>query len=208
MNQAVAKSRSPIARILVFLSLVIAMVLASGSIVPPAKSVISIAPGCTAEKPTSIGGTIYGYGGDYNNWSVSVVIGMDLHNSSNQKVWPNGSLNKEAKYSAEDRVNKTLAQPGAPSGYDRTFGEQGSTRRLCVSSKIVTAFFEVYPKTGADTDKTYFGEAADQWHIVRPGATNTFTLRIPTGHDHGGTQAGLRRSRVMSVSFDSSWAHS
>jgi hypothetical protein len=183
----VPRSKKLNKRTLVLLSFATTLVLASGLVVLPAKSAVAIAPGCTASQPTAIGGTIYGYGGSYNNWSVNVVIGMDFHNSSNQKVWPNGSINNKPDYSSVDTVNPTLEQPGAPSGFDRTFGQQGSTQKLCVSSKIVTAFFEIYPKnTHGITDKTYFGQAADQWLAVRPGATNTFTLRIPTGHDHGG----------------------
>jgi hypothetical protein len=186
MNGAVARIKKPIARTLVLLSFATTMVLASSLIVLPARSAVAIAPGCTASRPTAIGGTIYGYGGRYNNWSVSVLVGMDLWNSSRQKVDIDGKPTTKP-YSYDDRVNPTLGQPGAPSGHDRTFGERLSTRRVCVSSKIMTAFFEVYPKdTHGETDKTYFGEAADQWHAVRPGATNSFTLRIPTGHDHGG----------------------
>jgi hypothetical protein len=193
MDGAVSKSRKRMAGTLVLLFFAITIVLiTNGLIILPANSATeAIAPGCTASRPTAIGGTIYGYGGSYNNWSVNAVVGMDFTNSSNQKVNIDG-VRTTAPYSYVDTVNPTLGQPGAPSGYDRTFGQKGSTRRLCVSSKIVTAFFEVYPKnTSGTTDKTYFGEAADQWDAVTPGATNTFTLRIPTGHDHGGNTGDI-----------------
>lgn len=169
------------------LAVTVALVLSALASVPAGAAAAAVAPGCTTSRPTSIGGSIYGYGGSYNNWSVNALVGMDLTNSSNQKVDIDGRVITTATYSYVDGVNPTLAQPGAPSGYDRTFGENGSTKALCVSSKVVNAFFEVYPKDpGGKTNKTYYGEAADQWDPVTPGATNSFVLRLPTGHDYGG----------------------
>jgi len=182
----VPNSRSAITRAFTVASLAVTSVLIANGWLAAAAGA-TVAPGCTASRPTAIGGAIYGYGGSYNSWSVDALVGMDFANSSGQKVDIDGNVITAAGYSYVDNVNPTLGQPGAPSGYDRTFGTNGSAGNLCVSSSIVTAFFEVYPKdTTGRTDKTYYGEAADQWDAVTPGGTNAFTLRIPTGHDYGG----------------------
>ncbi|HEX8003321.1 MAG TPA: hypothetical protein VF519_11570 [Mycobacteriales bacterium] len=162
------------------------------SVAWPATPAMAVAPGCTTTHPTAIGGDIYGYGGSYNNWSVQVQVGMDLVNSAGQKVDIDGNLT--SGYSYSDWVNPGLGQPGASSGYERTWGESGTNDYLCVASNVVQAFFEVYPKNGSAssqyTDRTYYGMANDYFDPITPGATNTYNLRIPTGHVYGQTYWG------------------
>lgn len=145
---------------------------------------MAVAPGCTSSKPTAITGTVRGYWGDYNNWSVNVLVGIDLLDASNNKVEVNG-INDG--YSYVDKVNPDLAPPGSSSVLDQTVGKNGSTAVLCVPSKVKTAWFELYPKDehGA-TDKTYFGGANDQKMTVKANTTNRYTLRLPTAFTSGG----------------------
>lgn len=165
----------------------------------PAPAAHAYAPGCNATYPTAIGGPIYGYGGTYNNWSVRVQVGIDLANSAGQKVDVDGTVITDPTrgYSAIDWVNPTLTQPGAASGYERQWGKDASNDYLCVSSKVVTAFFEIYPKSTNPangqyvTDKTYYGMSIEQHNPVTAGATNTYTLRIPTADAYGGNTGDL-----------------
>lgn len=148
----------------------------------------AVAPGCSTSRPTAITGTIKGYSGIYNNWSVNVMVGIDLLNSSNQKVDLNGNVTSSG-YSYTDHVNPSLAPPGSASVLDQTFGAKLSDGNgvLCVSSKVKTAWFELYPKDQAGiTDKTYFGGANDQNMVVKPGVTNTYALRLPSSDANGG----------------------
>lgn len=159
------------------------------------------APGCYAGRPTALTGAIYGYGGSYNNWSVQVLIGIDLSNAQGKKVRPDGTLMVDSNgnnlpiYSHIDYVNPDLGQPGAPSGFDRTWGENGTTSPLCVSSVVTEVFLEVAPKDNSSgswvTDKTYYGYAVDQHQPVVAEATNTFNLRIPTGDPYGGNTGDI-----------------
>jgi len=155
-----------------------------------------VAPGCTASQPTAIGGPIYGYGGDYDGWTVHVQVGIDLTNAAGIKINPDGSpvQNPTQGYSYNDYVNPDLAQPGQATGGDRTWGHRYNTDYLCVSADAVEAFMEVYPKDPGDTqptDKTYFGEAADQHRALTIGATNTFLLRIPTQAAYNGNTGAI-----------------
>lgn len=166
--------------------------LVAATIALPTTPALAIAAGCTASHPTAIGGDIYGYGGTWNNYSVQVQVGMDLFAGS-QKVDIDGNATG-ALYSYSDWVNNGLGQPGAASGYERTWGEQDSDLYLCIAGNITQASFEVYPKVGATgsqvTDKTYYGEVNDYFNTVTSGATNTYDLRIPTGHVIGETYWG------------------
>lgn len=182
----------------------------------PSQRAVAAAPGCSSSRPTAITGSVVAYGGSYNNWSVNVLVGMDLHNAKGQKVNPAGGV-IAGGYSATDAVNPTLAPPGAASGHDRTFGANASTGVLCVSSSVTRAYFEVYPKTtGGITQKTYYGGANDQNMVVKPGATNRYSLRIPTSRTYSGNtgningyvnyrgkgiSAGNLRFRVFPTSF-------
>lgn len=154
-----------------------------------AGTAFAVAPGCTSTRPTAIGGALYGYPDDY---SLDALVGMDLANSSNQKVDIDGNVITVASYSYVDRVNPTLPASGQPSGGDRTWGQNGTTGYLCVSAAVVTGFFEVYPKDpDGTTDKVRYGEAADQWDPISPGAVNTYDLRLPLRHDLGGNTGDI-----------------
>ncbi len=150
------------------------------------------ASGCPGSRPTAITGTVVGYGGTYNNWTVDVLVGIDLLNGSNQKVNPDGSILNSGAYSATDAVNPNLVPPGASSGPDRTFGANNSSGVLCVSSSVKTAWFELYPKDQHGvTDKRFFGGANDQRMPITANSTNTFGLRLPTANSSGGNTGDI-----------------
>lgn len=172
------------------ITIVLSVILAAGCFaVFPAAKTDAAAPGCSASRPTAITGSVYGFAGDYNNWSVNVLIGMDLLNSSGQKVSPSGAKTGSG-YSYVDTVNPHLAPPGSSSGFKEVGTTGGGV--LCVASNVKTAWFELYPKNqSGQTDKTYFGGANYQRAAVQPGATNTFHLRLPTSHAHGGNTGDI-----------------
>lgn len=151
-----------------------------------------VAPGCTASEPTSIGGDFYGYGGQFNNWTVNAMVGIDLVDASGTRVNPDGSVYQGSSYPALDFVNPTLAEPGTPTGGERTWGRNGGDGPLCVSTKIATAWLEVYPKSSdGSTDKTYFGGSQHHAWAITPGQANSYTLRLPTNNAHGGNTGGV-----------------
>jgi hypothetical protein len=163
----------------------------------PAASAASIAPGCTAARPIKIGGTIRGFGGQFNNWSVNAQVSVDLKASgSSQKVDVDG-LPTSAGYSYYEYINPTLQPPGAASGYQTTYGDHGTyatktttsgtaTGPLCVSTKVKSAWFEVYSKDPTrNTEFTYYGGAAEQSIPVKVGMA-PFGLRLPTADEYGG----------------------
>jgi hypothetical protein len=158
----------------------------------PAAAAGTVAPGCTSDRPTSIGGAIYGYGGQFNNWTINAMVGIDLTDANGVKVNPDGSRYTGKSYPALDYVNPNLAQPGEASGGERTWGRSGGDGPLCLSSNVKTVWLETYPKsTDGTTDKTYFG--GDQFHgwSVTPGAANSYSLRLPTNDAHGGNTGGV-----------------
>ena len=172
----------------------------------PAQPAVAMSPYCTdPNRPTAIGGPIYGFGGNYNNWSIQAQVGMDLSGDDLKKRTVSGGYltttndatgSNLATYSHSDYVNRGLGQPGAASGYERTWGLEGSTGYLCVHSSITKAFFEIYPKindANGDqiTDKRYYGQSVEQHYTITPGATNTITLRLPTGDPYGGNTGDL-----------------
>ncbi|HEX5798194.1 MAG TPA: hypothetical protein VFX79_02460 [Candidatus Saccharimonadales bacterium] len=142
--------------------------------------VTAIASGCSSSRPTAIRGSIKAYGGDYNNWSTKAFIGIDLLNSNKKKVGPAGNRKTTSGYSHTITVNPSLSQPGSATVLDQTYG-------LCVSSKVKTAWIEVYPKdeNGA-TNYTYLGGAADHNRKVKAGVINNFPMRLPTSFTYNG----------------------
>lgn len=148
----------------------------------------AIAPGCSSARPTAITGSVFAYGGTYNNWTVDVLVGIDLTNASGTKVDVNGHAHSSG-FSYVDTVNKTLAQPGVSSGPDRTIGANAADGNgvLCVASSIKYVFFELFPKENTGiTSKAYFGGSNDAHMTVNAGKTNTYALRLPTIHSYGG----------------------
>lgn len=171
------------------LILFIAIFLLSISVFLPAeKPVKAIAAGCISGRPTAITGTVKGYLGDYDNYSVNVQVGFDLLDAYNHKIDIYGNR-IGAGYSYSDHVNPDLVPPGSATVLDQTFGrkvEKGNGP-LCVSSKVKSVWFELYPKDdNGVTDKTHYGGANDQKMPVKSSVTNSFTLRLPTSGDYGG----------------------
>jgi hypothetical protein len=176
----------------------------------------AVAAGCTADRPTSIGGTIAAWGGKYDNWTVNAGVGIDLVDANGKSVNPDGTVNTRGTYGAVDWVNPTLAVPGQATGGERTWGLSGSTGALCVASNVQRVYLEVYPKRpGGITDKTYMGGSQHHAWMLTVGAINTYALRLPvntsTGGyngyitDHGhklnlGKQAGQQRLTVRTWS--------
>jgi hypothetical protein len=149
---------------------------------------IAAGVGCGGSRPTSITGTITGYGGSFDNWTVNVLVGMDLHDGNGKKVKPDGSA-AGSGYSYTDAVSPNLTPPGQASGGDRSIGVTNGTAPLCVASNVRTVWFETYPKDQSRsgiTDRRYYGQSNDQRMPVSVGGTNRYSLRIPTNHANGG----------------------
>lgn len=180
-------------RLTMFAGIILSVVVLASLIYKTNNTVDAKAAGCSTARPTAISGTIRGFSGEYHNWSVNVLIGIDLLNSSNQKVDVNGNVTT-AGYSYTDKVNPNLTPPGSASVLDQTFGANSADGNgvLCVSSKVKTAWFELYPKkVSGSTDKTYYGGANDQRMAVKANSLNTYNLRLPTSRSHGGNTGNI-----------------
>jgi hypothetical protein len=153
-----------------------------------------IAPGCTADQPTAIGGPIYGYP---DNRSLGALVAMDLMDAKGNKITPDDKK-PTGGYSYTDWVNaETLDGQGTTlPGFERDWGHDQGPGQLCISAAVKTAFFEVYPKTREVdyggmivhnsaghsvhvTDTTRYGLATLQNLPVKVGQLNTWTLRLP-----------------------------
>jgi hypothetical protein len=157
-------------------ALVVTMVL-------PAGSAWAVAPGCTAARPTFIGGPIYGYP---DNRSLNALIGLDLQDSSNRKVNLDGAPISTAGYSVVDRVNPGIPPEGSDdTTLDRTWG-------FCASAKVTEGFFEIYPKNQQGvTTKTRYGAAAHYRQPIVAGTAYSILLRLPLTWEAGGGNTGL-----------------
>ncbi len=177
------------------LSILISIAISLGSIYHKQGVVYAaVAPGCSASRPTAITGSITAYGGDYHSWTVNVLIGIDLHNSSGAKVKPDGSTLSGSPYSYVEKVNVSLAPPGLPSGGERTYGANQADGNgvLCVASSVKEAWFELYPKDeDGHTVKTYYGGANDQRMPLASGTTNKINLRLPVSHAYNGNTGDI-----------------
>lgn len=144
-----------------------------------------VAPGCPTDRPTAIGGAIFGYP---DNRSVDAIIGMDLKNSAGQKVDIYGRAITTSGYSYVDRVNPTLTAEGSTGpGWDRHWGAASVSADLCVSGAITEGFFEIYPKDpSGTTDKIRYGEASHYYQPITPGGNNQIGLRLPARVEVGG----------------------
>ena len=176
---------------------VLAIAAGVGVAAPPAGA---IAPGCTAAQPTSVGGPIYAHTGQYDHYLVQAQVGIDLVNAAGQKVKADGTVITPSNpgaggYSAIDKVNPTLGQPGAPDGTpgaETSWGADGTTAPLCVSNLVKQAWIETYPKNGNNvTDKTYYGESMDHGMQLTSSVANTIAVRIPTRNDYGGNTGDI-----------------
>lgn len=172
-------------RILSVLSLVFGSFLVGNS------TAQAIAAGCTADKPTYVGGTIVGYP---NNYALNAHIGTSVgyYDSSGKLriVMPDGTPNTSTQgdYSWVDRINSDLPASGAPTG-NKTWG-------TCVSSKVTVFFSEIYPKApGPDpltqrTDKSTYGSSAYYSGRVSVGQRLNLLLRAPVTYQAGNGNTG------------------
>jgi len=175
-------------RAMIFSLILTGSVLAS----PGTQARAAVAPSCTADRPTSLGGALYGYGGQFNNWTINALVGIDLIDANGNRVNPDGSPHPANGYPALDFVNPNLAQPGMAGGGERTWGSNSGDGPLCVSSSVKTVFLETYPKSpGGTTDKTYFGGSQHHGWVVSPGVANSYTLRLLTNDEYGGNTGGV-----------------
>lgn len=143
--------------------------------------------GCPSSRPTAIQGSIVAFGGQFDRWSVNALVGVDLRNANGQKLNVDGSIRPQSTYSATDRINPSLPAPGAPLGYERTWGSGNDTGPLCVSTRVRSAFIEVYPKnTNGNTDSDHFGLASAHGMAIAPNQVNDIGLRLPTSYTYGG----------------------
>lgn len=148
----------------------------STTIVRPAQAA-TVAPGCTATQPTRLGGQIYGYP---DNRFLDSIIGVQTTDSAGNTVDLTGAPHAPG-YTYIQRVNPTLPATGSDTDGTKIWGG------ICMSSKIVETFIELYPKdTTGVTDKSRYGEAAHYYQPITVGADNEIGLRLPLRHELGG----------------------
>jgi hypothetical protein len=148
-----------------------------GFTVPGSAHATAVAPGCTAAKPTRLGGEIFGYP---DNRFVDAIIGVETKDAAGNTVDLDGASHAPG-YTYVERVNPTLPAEGSTTSGTKTWGG------VCTSSKIVETFIEMYPKAPSNaTDKSRYGEAAHYYQPITVGGDNQVGLRLPLKHDLGG----------------------
>ena len=143
---------------------------------------------CPADRPTFLGGAIYGWP---DNRSLNALVGVDQFDAANRKVdaagVPCGAPGSAccAGYSWCDRVNPAIPAEGSTDlSLDRTWG-------ACVAGTVVEAFIEIYPKNESGvTTKTRYGSAAHYYQPVTRGATYDVGLRLPATYEAAGGNTG------------------
>ena len=150
---------------------------------------VAAAPGCTAARPTSIGGAIYGYP---DNRSVNVLIGIDLQDANRKKVDRDGAVSTSGTYLYRERINAGISADGSDDkSLTRTWGDPSTTGVFCVSSKVKYAYMEVYPQNSSNvTTKTRYGAAAHHAQVLTAGAKHDIALRTPLRRDFPGGITG------------------
>jgi hypothetical protein len=151
-----------------------------------------VAPGCTPDRPTFVGGSIIGYpDGRALDAHIGVSVGYTGADGKFHVVLPDGSPNPSTNgdYSWVDRIN-----PGVPAeGTDdpaatRTWG-------ACVWGGVTRFYAEMYPKAPVDadhdqehqaTDKSRYGASAYYAGAVTAGQTLDVLLRLPVTYQAGG----------------------
>lgn len=140
------------------------------ALVPPAVSA-AIAPGCTAARPTFVGGTIRGYP---DGRAVNTHIGVVIADAAHRRLNPDGTLDTDGGYSWVDMLNPTApasgtTDPSAVSAWGR-----------CVSGLATSFAAEAYPKRpGGDTDKSRYGATAYYRGTFTVGQRLAVGLRLP-----------------------------
>jgi hypothetical protein len=139
----------------------------------------AVASGCTADLPTRIGGSIYGYP---DNNAVNALIGLDLK-SGGATVNVDGSLRTTAGYGLVQRVNQTLPATGSATG-TKSWG-------ACVAGNVDQVFIEVYPQNAnLQTDRTRYGGASHYRQPISSGVSNDVLLRLPVRYEAGSNATG------------------
>lgn len=170
--------------------LLLVLAAATSLLVPLAPTpALAAAPGCTAARPTSIGGAIYGYP---DNRSVNVLIGIDLQNADRRKVDRDGAVSTSGTYLYRERINQSISADGSDDRtLTRTWGDPSTTGVFCVSSKVKYVYLEVYPQNSKNvTTKTRYGAAAHHAQVLTAGARHDIVLRVPLRRDFPGGITG------------------
>ena len=152
----------------------------------------AIAPGCTADRPTFVGGTLAGYP---DNRALDAHIGVSVGYKDAagrlHVVLPDGSPNPSTNgdYSWVDRLNPTVAASGTDDpAAARAWGQ-------CVWGGVTVFYAEVYPKAPGDpatqrTDKSRYGSTAYYAGPVSAGQQLNVALRAPVTWQAGGCCTG------------------
>lgn len=157
-----------------------AAALAAGALLATAPSAHAVAPGCTSDRPTRIGGAIYGYP---DNYAVNALIGLDLK-SNGVTVNPDGQQRTTAGYGYVEVVNPNLPATGSTTG-DKDWG-------TCVAANVDQVFIEVYPRNeNAVTDRSRYGGASHYRQPITSGAGNEILLRLPVRYEVGYNVTGF-----------------
>jgi hypothetical protein len=156
-----------------------------------------IAPGCTPDKPTFIGGTFVGYPDNRAlDGHIGVSVGYKDSTGKFHDVIEDGSpIPNPGNYSYVEHMNSTLPATGSDVGI-RNWGR-------CVAPNVTTFYFEGYPKDPPDlndpkhntietqkTDKIRYGTSAYYNGTVTAGQTLNVLLRLPVTYEAGGGNTG------------------
>ena len=166
------------------------------AVLPAQPAAAAIAPGCTAARPTFVGGTIVGYpDGRALNVHIGVSVGYRDATGRLIVVAPDGGPADPtlANYSWIDYLNQFVPATGTTDpAADRTWG-------MCVAANVRVFYAEAYPKApGPDlltqrTDKSRYGAAAYYAGTVTPGTRLNVGLREPvTWQAEAGNTGGLQ----------------
>ncbi len=168
------------------LPLALAACLALVGAVLAATPAAAVAPGCTAARPTALGGGIQGIDGR----ALNAVVGIDLVDASGARVDRDGRPVTAPGYVYRDRVNPTTSPDGSDDpSLTRTWGDPATSGDLCVATKVAKAYLEVYPQNEARysvTTKSRYALAAHHAQTLRAGARNDVLLRLPLVRRLGG----------------------
>ena len=156
----------------------------------------AIAAGCTADRPTFVGGTLVGYpDGRALDAHIGVSVGYKDSAGRLHVVLPDGSPNPSTNgdYSWVDHLNPTAPATGTTDpAAQRTWGQ-------CVWGGVTVFYAEVYPKAPVDathdvahqrTDKSRYGSTAYYGGTVTGGQKLNVGLRAPVTWQAGGCCTG------------------
>jgi hypothetical protein len=154
-----------------------------------------VATGCTADKPSYVGGTVKGY---TDGRALDVALGIGIattRNGAYTQLAADGTTIPRG-YSWIEKLNPTYP----PTGVDPTTDPAAQTTwGQCVAGSATRFDVEVYPKDPIDpanpdlpqvTDKIRYASTAYYSGVITPGTRMNLALRVPVTFQAGGGNTG------------------